>query len=208
MSERQKALVGLTGGIASGKSTVARLLAERGVAVVDADALAREVVAPGTVGLAEVIDTFGAQVLAPDGSLDRARLAQRVFADADARAKLTAITHPKIAALSAERITQAMQSPAPYVVYEAALLVETGIHTGMGALLVVGADAATQVARAMARDGMSAEAAQARMAAQLPLSAKAAVADYVIDNTGDLAALRARTHEVHDQLLARFGIAV
>lgn len=205
VAERQKPLIGLTGGIASGKSTVARFLRELGVAVVDADALAREVVAKGTPGLAEVIEAFGSDVLAADGSLDRAKLAQRVFSDTEARAKLTAITHPKIAALSAERIGLALRTQTPYVVYEAALLVETGIHSGMNALVVVGTDEATQVGRAVARDGMTVEASRARIAAQAPLAAKLAVADYVIHNDGDLDALRASTHAVHEQILARFG---
>ena len=199
-----KKLIGLTGGIASGKSTVARVLRELGVAVIDADAMAREVVAPGTEGLAEVIATFGPEVLAPDGGLDRAKLASIVFADTQARAKLTAITHPRIAQLSAQRIAEAMQTRTPYVVYEAALIVETGLHQGMAALIVVSASEPAQVQRAVARDAMTEEAARARIAAQLPLSQKTAVADYVIENEGDLSTLRARTLAVHEALLQRF----
>jgi dephospho-CoA kinase len=203
-SSTPKPLIGLTGGIASGKSTVAGLLAELGVAVVDADALAREVVAPQTDGLAEVVAAFGPGVLATDGSLDRAKLAQLVFADTSAREALTKITHPRIAALSAQRILDAMQTAVPYVVYEAALLVETGAHRGMDALVVVAANEATQLERAVARDTATAEAVRARIAAQLPLSAKLAAADYVIQNDDGLAALRERTHAVHDEILKRF----
>ncbi len=204
MSAGGKTLVGLTGGIASGKSTVAHVLREAGVAVIDADALAREVVAPGTDGLAEVVAAFGKGVLAADGGLDRAKLASIVFADEAARKKLSAITHPRIAQLSARRIAEAMQTDSPYVVYEAALIVETGLHKGLPVLIVVSADEASQEARAVARDRMSAEAARARISAQLPLAAKTAVAQYVIENAGDLAALRTRTLAVHEQILRRF----
>jgi dephospho-CoA kinase len=207
VGENAKRLIGLTGGIASGKSTVARILSDLGVAVIDADALAREVVAVGTDGLTEVVATFGPGVLASDGSLDRAKLAAIVFDDAEARKKLTAITHPRIAQLSATRIAEAMQTSTPYVVYEAALLVETGLHKGMAASIVVATHADNQLARAVARDGMTMDAARARMAAQLPLHEKTAVADYVIENDGDLAALRARTHAVHDAIVKRFGAA-
>jgi dephospho-CoA kinase len=205
MSTPTKALVGLTGGIASGKSTVARMLAELGVAVVDADALAREVVQRGSAGLADVVATFGAGVLTPDGDLDREKLGAIVFGDATARAKLNAITHPRIAQLSAERILKHMQGDTPYVVYEAALLVETGAYKGMQAVVVVAADAKTQALRGSARDGVSEASVQARIASQLPLADKLAVADYVIYNDGDLEALRARTLEVHAALVTRFG---
>lgn len=205
MTAQHKALIGLTGGIASGKSTVASMLSELGVAVVDADALAREVVGKGSPGLQEVVISFGSDVLTPEGALDREKLGALVFGDATARARLNAITHPRIATLSAERIMAGMQTAAPYVVYEAALLVETGAHRGMQALIVVAADAKLQVSRASARDGLEAQAVEARIAAQLPLADKIAVADYVIDNTGDLLALRALTLEVHAALLARFA---
>lgn len=205
MGQADKALIGLTGGIASGKSTVAAILAACGVAIVDADALAREVVAPGSPGLEEIVAAFGATLLAADGSLDRNKLGSLVFEDQAARATLNAITHPRIAALSAERIVKGMQTTAPYVVYEAALLVETGAHKGMQALIVVAANLQSQTARACARDGLDAQHAQARISAQAPLADKVAVADYVIENDGDLAALHARTLAVHASLLSRFG---
>jgi dephospho-CoA kinase len=199
-----KPIIGLTGGIASGKSTVARILGELGVAVVDADLLAREVVAKGSDGLREVVEQFGADVLDAGRELDRAKLGQRVFGDAEARRTLNAIIHPRIGKLSAERIALAQQSPSPYVVYEAALLVETGAHRGMNALVVVAAASQVQLERSMARDGLDEAAARARLDAQLPLSAKLDAADYVITNDTDLATLRAETLRTHHAIIERF----
>lgn len=199
------AIVGLTGGIGSGKSTVARIFAQRGVPVVDADQLAREVVEPGTDGLAEVVATFGPSVLAPDGRLDRAKLAARVFDDADARKRLESILHPRIAQASMQRFGELAQQGHAYAVYEAALLVENGSHRMMNALVVVTASEATQVARVRGRDGIDEDAARARIAAQLPMAEKVRAADYVIDNDDDLEATRRRTLEVLDALEARFG---
>lgn len=199
-----KPTIGLTGGIASGKSTVARRMAALGAGVVDADALAREVVAPGSDALREICESFGDGVLDPAGQLDRKRLGAIVFADDTARARLNAITHPRIAALSAQRIAALQETDVPYVVYEAALLVEGGLHRAMSALVVVTSDAATQTARIKARDGLNEGEATARIAAQLPDEAKVAVADYVIENNGDLAQLQQRTEDVHRQLLQRF----
>ena len=201
-----KPLVGLTGGIASGKSTVARQLTHLGVAVVDADDLAREVVAKGSEGLNELVRVFGTTLLTRDGELDREALGALVFSDSAARERLNAITHPRIARLSAERIAQAQATDAPYVVYEAALLVETGAYRGMNAMIVIAAPSEVQRARIMSRDGLSDQAAHARVAAQLPLEKKLAVADYVIDNVGDRAALERETSRVHHELMARFGL--
>lgn len=200
-----KAVIGLTGGIASGKSSVARALEQRGVPVIDADLLAREVVARGTPGLAEIVRTFGPDVLSADGSLDRDKLGARVFQDAEARQQLNAITHPRIGQLSAERIQAALQTDAPYVVYEAALLVETGAHRGMAALVVVATSPEIQVTRLMGRDGLSESAARARLAAQAPLAAKLAAADYVIQNDAGLPELREQIERVHRALCERFA---
>ncbi|HKP62028.1 MAG TPA: dephospho-CoA kinase [Polyangiales bacterium] len=200
-----KPIIGLTGGIASGKSTVARILSELGVAVIDADLLAREVVAKGSDGLREVVQEFGSDLLDAHGELDRPKLGQRVFGDADARKKLNAIIHPRIGRLSAERIQLAQQTASPYVVYEAALLVETGAHRGMNALIVVAAGSERQLERSMARDGLDEAAARARLDAQLPLSAKLDAADYVITNDADLAALRAETLRTHHAIIERFA---
>jgi dephospho-CoA kinase len=200
-----KVVVGMTGGIASGKSSVARELTARGVVVVDADQLAREVVKKGSAGLAEIVKAFGADVLTAAGELDRERLGARVFQNADARKILNGITHPRIAQLSAERIAAALQTSAPYVVYDAALLVETGAHRGLAALIVVAAEPQLQVERLMARDGLSLEAARSRLAAQAPLEAKLAAADYIIRNDGSREQLAAQVEHLHQQLLQRFG---
>ena len=198
-------MVGLTGGIASGKSTVARFFAELGIPVVDADQIAREVVKPGTEGLAAIVAEFGEGVLAADGTLDRKKLGAIVFDDAGARAKLNAITHPRIGAVSAQRVTELSGGGAPYVLYEAALLVENGIHRGLPALVVVSAKRETQLARMIERDGFTEKEAEARLDAQLPLAKKLEVADFVVDNDGDLETTRARVREVHEALLERFG---
>ena len=202
-----KPTIGLTGGIASGKSAVARVLRGLGIPVVDADQIAREVVAPGSEGLAAIVAEFGAEVLAADGQLDRERMGQRVFADPAARVKLQAITHPRIGQLSAQRLAEARAGSAPYVVYEAPLLVEVGAHKGLDALIVVAAGEAAQVARAAARDALAAEAVQQRIAAQLPLPRKVEVADYVIANDGTLAELEQAARDVHAKIVQRFGAA-
>jgi dephospho-CoA kinase len=202
-----KPLIGLTGGIASGKSTVAQQLAKLGVIVIDADALARDVVAKDSDGLRELVNAFGSGLLTADGTLDRGRLGELVFRDADARKRVNAITHPRIAQLSAERIAQAQNAVTPYVVYEAPLLVETGAHRGMSALIVVGAASELQVTRVMARDGLTEDAARARLAAQLPLETKVAAADYVIHNDTDRQAMIEQTLHVHQAILKRFGLS-
>jgi dephospho-CoA kinase len=184
-------LVGLTGGIASGKSTVARLIGELGIPVLDADQLAREVVEPGQPAHAELA-TCWPEVIAPDGKVDRKKLGAIVFADAGARARLEAITHPRIAALAKERAAELARQGHPLAFYEASLLVETGRHRNLQALVVVSASDETQIRRAMARDGLSREEARARLAAQLPLAEKIRAATHVIDNDGELEATRAQ----------------
>ena len=173
--------IGLTGGIGSGKSTVSRLLAARGAVIVDADVIAREVVEPGTPGLAAVVEAVGAQVLAKDGSLDRPALAGVVFGDPEARRRLDAIVHPLVRA----RATQvAAGAPADaVVVHDVPLLVETGQAASYDLVLVVEADPATRVARLVQR-GLTAEDARARMAAQATDEQRRAVADVVLDNSG------------------------
>lgn len=198
-------VVGLTGGIGSGKSTVARMFADEGVPIVDADQVAREVVEPGTEGLDAVVEAFGEGVLAADGTLDRKKVGERVFADAGARKQLESILHPRIAQASMAHFARLAGEGHPYAIYEAALLVENGSYRMMGALVVVTASEATQIARVRARDGLSEADARARIAAQLPLEDKVRVADYVIENDGSLEAVRRRTREVHFALLERFG---
>jgi dephospho-CoA kinase len=199
-------VVGLTGGIASGKSTVARRFASLGIPTVDADQLAREVVLPGSEGLNEIVKTFGAEVLLPDGTLDRKALAQKVFHDPSARAKLNAITHPRIAALAADKLRALAETGAPYALYEAALIVENGLHRAMHALIVISVDTATQLTRLMRRDALAHPDAHARIQAQSPLEKKLAVADFVIDNSHeDQERLAQHVQQVHEQLLQRPG---
>jgi dephospho-CoA kinase len=197
---------GLTGGIASGKSTVAARLRARGVPVLDADELAREVVAPGSDGLAEVVARFGAAVLAGDGALDRKKLAAVAFASDEARRALERITHPRIAAATMERLGALGDAGEPLVAYEAALLVESGRAALFRPLVVVALDEAAQVARAMARDGATEAEVRARLAAQLPMAEKVAAADHVIANGGDRAALVARADEVLDAIARAAGV--
>jgi dephospho-CoA kinase len=199
-----KPVIGLSGGIASGKSTVARAFLELGVPIVDADAVAREIVEVGTPGLAQLVERFGPSVLRGDGALDRKKLGRIVFEDAEARRDLNAITHPLIAQKGAEKIRALQATDAPYILYEAALLVENGSYKAFPALVVVAVDPATQLARLMARDGSTEEEARARIAAQLPLERKIEVADFVIHNDGDVRALRAEVQDVHRRILERF----
>ncbi|QIK73965.1 dephospho-CoA kinase [Propioniciclava coleopterorum] len=180
----------LTGGIASGKSAVADLLAERGAIIIDADVLAREVVEPGTPGLDAIEARFGAGVLTPDGALDRAALGRIVFADPDARADLESITHPAIRE-RAEWL-RAAAPPGSVVIDVIPLLVEAGLAGRFDTVVVVDTDEETQLARLRARNGLSREDALARLDAQASRERRLAAADLVVENTGDLDALRRR----------------
>jgi dephospho-CoA kinase len=173
--------IGLTGGIGSGKSTVSALLAERGAVVVDADLIAREVVEPGTPGLAAVVEAFGTDVLAADGSLNRPALAAVVFADPAARRRLDALVHPLVRARAAE--LEAAAPPGAVVVHDVPLLVETGQAGRFDLVLVVAADVETRVAR-LVRRGLTEDDARARIAAQATDEQRRAVADVVLDNSG------------------------
>jgi dephospho-CoA kinase len=199
-------LVGLTGGIGSGKSEVSRLLAARGAVIVDADLLAREVVSPGTPGLQQVVDEFGSGVIAADGSLDRDRVAAVVFADADARRRLNEIVHPLVGARTLELVAAAGAADShAVVVNDVPLLVEAGLTDRYDAVVVVASQPETQLGRLVAQRGMSEADASARIAAQAPLAEKLAAADYVIWNDGDLAELAARVETVWADLSARAG---
>jgi dephospho-CoA kinase len=198
---------GLTGGLASGKSQVAARFSARGLPVIDADQLARAVVEPGSVGLDEVVKAFGPDVLDENGALDRKRLGQKVFTDPEARKRLESITHPRIHALMHERARNLAAAGEPLACYEAPLLVEVGLTEKLRPLVVVSAGEDAQVERAARRDRISAEAARARIAAQLPLADKLAVADFVIDNTGTLASTLEQADRVLDAICERFGVA-
>ena len=199
---RRFLLVGLTGGIATGKSTVNALFASPSVRVVDADALAREVVEPGTPALKQIVAEFGKEVLQPDGRLDRARLGEIVFPDAAKRKRLEAITHPAIRARF-EKIMADLERAGfdGILIWDASLLVESGGIKNMDRVVVVTTDPATQLRRLMERDRCSEEAARARTASQMPLAVKARYADYVIDNSGSRAQTEARVREVYTSLL-------
>ncbi|MDR1431835.1 MAG: dephospho-CoA kinase [Propionibacteriaceae bacterium] len=183
--------IGLTGGIASGKSVVAGFLSGLGAAVIDADDLARAAVAVGTPGLAQVVELFGPQYLLDDGSLDRAALGELVFNDAAARARLEAVIHPEVRRLAEE--AEAKLAADSIVVQVIPLLLETGQTGDFDAVVLVDADPAVQLARLMARSGLSQASAQSRIDAQATRSERLAAADYVISNDSDLAALQART---------------
>jgi dephospho-CoA kinase len=199
-------LFGLTGGIASGKSAVAKRLRARKVPVIDADLLSREAIAPGSAGLADVIRTFGQGVLAADGSLDRKKLAAEVFGDEAKRRALNAIVHPVVTMLTMKRASELGEAGEPLACYEAALIVENGVADAFRPLVVVSAPEDTQVARACARDAAGEDEVRARIRAQMPLADKVKAADFVIQNTGTLADLNARTDEVLAAICTRLGI--
>jgi dephospho-CoA kinase len=206
-------LFGLTGGIASGKSTVAARFKERGLSVIDADVLAREVVEPGSEGLAAVVAAFGDRVLDPRGaldgrgegsaprSLDRKRLGEIVFGDEARRRELNGILHPRIAMLTLTRRGELEARGVEHACYEAALLVENGLAGAFRPLVVVAVSEELQIARTVARDGATEAEARARIRAQLPLAEKVKLADYVIDNSGSIEATRAAADRVLDEVL-------
>lgn len=193
-------IVGLTGGIASGKSTVANMMADLGARIIDADVIARHVVEPGQSALADIREAFGEEVIDEDGALDRAALGQVVFEDPQARQRLNAITHPRIAQRMMQRAEQMREEGADWVIYDAALIVENGIHRWLDSLIVVAADHDVQLERLMQRDGLARQEALQRIDSQMPLPEKIAVADYVIDNNGPLADTLEQVEEVYAQI--------
>src|SRR3984957_5610254 len=195
----RRLLIGLTGGIASGKSTVAQRFMDLGVPVIDADVAAREVVAPGKPGLQQVIDRFGSRVVAENGELDRRALRDLVFRDSDARRDLEAILHPLI---RAEMDRSAAVAVGPYIVMAIPLLIEGGSRDRVDRILVVDVDEAVQLQRVMARDRCSLDEAQAILASQAPRSARLAVADDVLPNTGTVTDLRQAVDRLHERYLS------
>lgn len=194
--------VGLTGGIGSGKSAVSSLLAELGATVVDADLLAREAVAPGSPGLAEIAAEFGDDVVGPDGSLDRPAMAAVVFSDPTARQRLEAIVHPRVRARAAEIEAAALAAdPSAVVVHDVPLLVETGQQDSYDVVLVVDVPRDLQVARLVSARGMDEAEARSRIAAQADRDARLAAADVVIDNSGTLDDLARRVEQVWQEHL-------
>ncbi|MEV6573373.1 dephospho-CoA kinase [Streptomyces sp. NPDC051577] len=193
--------VGLTGGIGAGKSEVSRLLAGYGAVVVDADRIAREVVEPGTPGLAAVVAAFGESVLTPEGTLDRPRLGSLVFSDEEKLRTLNAIVHPLVGARSAE-LERAAGADA-IVVHDVPLLTENGLASLYDLVVVVDASSDTQLDRLTARRGMTEDEARSRMAAQATREQRLAIATLVIDNDGPLDALEPQVRKVWEELAAR-----
>jgi len=191
-------VVGLTGGIGSGKSSVSDLFEDLGVPVIDADIVAREVVEPGEQALREIIGQFGEGVLTPDGRLDRRQLRERVFQDEAARKALEGILHPRIRQRMRERLTRL---DAPYAIFSVPLLVETGQHLAVDRVLVVDCPPEEQIRRIRARDNSSAEQARAILAAQIPRNQRLRLADDVIDNSGAIEALERQVRALHQKYL-------
>jgi dephospho-CoA kinase len=195
-------IYGLTGGIASGKSTVSRMFRELGAEVLDADVIAREVVEPGTPGLKAVAERFPG-VVGADGRLDRAKLAARVFGDARERAALNALLHPLIGQQFLVRTQALAEAGHERVLYDAPLLIENRLHEAMEGVVLVWVPREVQKARLMTRDALDEAAAEARLLAQLALDDKRQHATWLVNNSGDLEATRARVREVWSDILAR-----
>lgn len=200
---RRFLLVGLTGGIGSGKSTVSRMFRDLGCLIIDADLLAREVVEPGQPAYDTIVAEFGREILEPDGQIDRKKLGILVFNDPEKRKRLEELTHPEIRARQAG-ILEALAADGfdGIVIFDAALLVETGRAKNMDRLVVVTTDEATQTKRLVLRDNISSEEAVRRIRSQMPLSEKVKLAHYVIDNSGSPDATLRQVKEVHRKLQA------
>lgn len=197
-------VIGLTGGIASGKSSVSAVLRSSGIPVMDADSLGHLVLARDGAAYADVVQTFGNDILNSDDTINRQRLGQLVFDNTEERRKLEALTHPAIAELAGRGLKMIAERGEPLAVYEAALLVETGIYEGMDGLIVVSCTLENQLIRLCARDQMSKKDAATRIACQFPLEEKLAVADYVIENNGSYADLETAARHLADQLRQRY----
>jgi dephospho-CoA kinase len=204
---RKFLLVGLTGGIATGKSTVSEMFRRLGGVVIDADVLAREVVQPGEPALAQIAAEFGQDVLQNDGTLDRKKLGAVVFGSAERRKRLEQITHPAIRDRFRRRLAELeAQSFDGLVFWDAPVMIESGGHRDMDRLVVVTTDEATQAARLCTRDGIEITEADRKIRSQMPVAEKAKLADYLIDNEGDHAATEARVREVYEALLRDLSV--
>ncbi len=206
MEARPFLLVGLTGGIATGKSTVATMFRGLGAVIIDADVLAREVVEPGQPALAEIVEEFGPAMLQADGRLDRKALGAIVFASADRRRRLEALTHPRIRQRFDGTLVDLTRAGFRGVVmFDAAVMIESGNYKNMDRLVVVVTDETTQIGRLIGRDGCTREEGLARIRSQMPLAEKARLADHVIDNSGDRAATEDQVRHVHAALTSELA---
>ena len=192
-------VIGLTGGIASGKSTVAKILGRLGAVVIDADELSREVVAPGEAAYKDILAEFGARIVNPDRTINRSALGEIVFADPGARNRLERITHPAIGARAEERLAEVRSSGLPAVFYMAPLLVEAGAASRVDEIWVVYVDEETQVSRLMERDGSSREEALRKIAAQMPMDEKKTFGRVVIDNRGNPAETERQVRDIWER---------
>jgi len=195
--------VGLTGGIGSGKSAAAKLFAELGVPIIDADIVAREVVEPGEPALERIAEHFGKDILLADGSLNRARLREIIFNDSRQKQWLEALLHPLIRTRIKERLSEQGHD---YLILVSPLLIESGQAQLVERIIVVDVDEQTQIERTVGRDGVDREQVERILAAQLPRRDRCARADYLIDNSGDLAALRAQVEHLHHTLIEKAAI--
>lgn len=195
-------LVGLTGGIASGKSTVAKILQSLGAAIVNADDLAREVVEPGHEAWKEIVASFGTDILQSDQTLDRQKLRTLIFNQPEARKRLESIIHPRVRALAEERIRQYAAAGYPVVIYEVPLLFEGNLQEWLRPVILVACDVETQTARLQKRDHLTAAEAEKHIAAQMSLKDKRRLADYVIENSGSLEDLERQTRQILEELKA------
>jgi dephospho-CoA kinase len=195
-------LVGLTGGIASGKSSVAKILESLGAAIVNADTLSREVVEPGREAWKEIVAAFGAEVLQPDQSLDRQKLRTIIFNNPDARRKLESIIHPRVRALAEQRIRDHTAAGYGVIVYEVPLLFEGDLHEWLRPVILVACDVDTQLQRLQQRDGLDRAQAQKHIDAQMSLAEKRRLADYVIENNSSLDELKRQVESVLEKIKA------
>lgn len=199
-------VAGLTGNIASGKSTVAEFLRRSGALIIDADQIAREVVAPDRPACREIANLFGEDILLPDGTIDRERLGSLVFNDSEMRRRLEAIVHPRVSAgIDRQMAEIAKNSPKAVVIMDIPLLFETGRTEGLAEIIVVYTPEALQLERLMRRNGLEPDEAKARMASQMPMDEKVARATMVIDNSGTLEDTEQQTAAVYRQLALRAG---
>ena len=193
-------VIGLTGGIATGKSTVASMLRGLGAKIIDADELAREVVKPDQEAWREIVEAFGSEVLRQDRTLNREKLRKIVFADKKARKRLDSITHPRIRALAQERIEKLAAEGADIIIYEAPLLFENRVHLWLRPVILVTSDSETQKRRLRERDRLSESEIRHHLEAQMPLEEKTKLANFVIDNSGDLEELQSQVQKIWEKI--------